>query len=124
MPRGGARPNSGPPPSWRHGRTKTIRVPRALAAQIKHLARQLDQGRLEYDTGSEIERDTSSILENDTGSKIAEAVEILTEALKLKSNAGGKIKVEIRKVLELLEAPKDIRKSRFSRRKMDDAVSR
>ena len=109
MPRGGARPNSGPPPSWKHGRTTTIRVPRALAAQIKHLARQLDEGKLECDTGSEIENDTSSKIERDTGSMIVEAVEILTEALKLKSNAGGKIKVEIRKVLELLEGSKDIR---------------
>ena len=109
MPRGGARPNSGPPPSWKNGRTRTIRVPRALASQIKHLARQLDERKLEYDTGSEIEYDTSSKIEPDTVSKIAEAVEILTEALKLKSNAGGKIKLEISKVLELLEAPKYIR---------------
>ena len=117
MPRGGARPNSGPPPSWKHGRTTTIRVPRALAVQILQLARRLDEGKLEYDTCSNIEVDTGSNIENDTGlkieydtvSKIAEAVEILTEVLKLKSNAGGKIKVEIRKALELLEAPKDIR---------------
>ena len=47
-----------------------------------------------------------SKFEDDTGSKIAEAVEILTEALKLKSNAGGKIKLEIRKVLELLKGIK------------------
>ena len=109
MPRGGARPNSGPPPSWKHGRTTTIRVPRALAVQILQLARRLDEGKLEYDTcsnievdtGSNIEVDTGSNIENDTGlkieydtvSKIAEAVEILTEVLKLKSNAGGKIRV-------------------------------
>ena len=109
MPRGGARPNSGPPPSWKHGRTTTIRVSRVLVPQIKHLARQLDEGKLEYDTGSKIERNTSSILERDASSKLAEAVEVLTEALKLKSNAGGKIKVEIRKVLDLLEASKYIR---------------
>ena len=117
MPRGGARPNSGPPPSWKHVRTTTIRVPRALAGQIRQLARQLDEGKLEYDTGSKRERDTSSKIEfdtvskieRDTISKIADAVEILTEALKLKSNAGGKIKLEIRKVLELLEASKGVR---------------
>ena len=109
MPRGGARPNSGPPPSWKHGRTTTIRVPRALAAQIKHLARQLDEGKLESDMGSKIDSDTGSELECDTSSKLADAVEILTESLKLKSNAGGKIKVEIRKVLELLEASRYIR---------------
>jgi hypothetical protein len=33
---------------------------------------------------------------------IDEVVEILTEALTLKSNAGGKIKTEIRKVLEII----------------------
>ena len=109
MPRGGARPNSGPPPSWKHGRTTTIRVPRVLAVQIVQLARQLDEGKLESDTGSKIESDTVSNIECDTSSEMAEVVEILTEALKLKSNAGGKIKVEIRKVLELLEASKDIR---------------
>ena len=108
MPRGGARPNSGPPSSWKHGRTTTIRVPRKLAVQIVQLARQLDQGKLELDTVSKLESDTGSKIELDTSSKIAEAVEILTEALKLKSNAGGKIKLEIRKVLELLEASKDI----------------
>ena len=101
MSRGGARPNSGPPPSWKHGRTTTIRVPRALAVQIVQLARQLDEGKLELDTVLK--------LESDTGSKIAEVVEILTEALKLKSNAGGKIKLEIRKVLDLLKGSKNIR---------------
>ena len=100
MPRGGARPNSGPPPSWKYGRTTTIRVPRALASQIIQLARQLDEGKIENDTGSNIEYDTRS--------EIAEAVEILTEALKLKSNAGGRIKLEIRKVLELLERARGI----------------
>ena len=108
MPRGGARPNSGPPPSWKHGRTTTIRVPRSLAVQIVQLARRLDEGNFELDTVSKLESDTSSKIESDTGSKIAEAVEILTEALKLKSNAGGKIKLEIRKALDLLEASKDI----------------
>ena len=108
MPRGGARPNSGPPPSWKHGRTTTIRVPRALTVQIVQLARQLDEGKLELDTVSKLESDTVSKTELDTSSKMAEVVEILTEALKLKSNAGGKIKLEIRKVLELLEASKDL----------------
>ena len=109
MPRGGARPNSGSPPSWKHGRTTTIRVSRKLAVQIVQLARQLDEAKLELDTGSRLESDTGSKTEFDTSSKIAEAVEILTEALRLKSNAGGKIKLEIRKALELLESSKVIR---------------
>ena len=79
MPRGGARPNSGSPPSWKHGRTTTIRVPRVLAVQIVQLARQLDEGKLESDTGSNFESDTDS--------KVAEVVEILNDTLKFKSNA-------------------------------------
>ena len=44
MPRGGARQNSGPDPNWRHGKTRTIRVPIALADQILELAKKLDEG--------------------------------------------------------------------------------
>jgi len=44
MPRGGARQNSGPSPNWRHGKTRTIRVPIALADQILELAKKLDEG--------------------------------------------------------------------------------
>ena len=109
MPRGGARPNSGPPSSWKHGRTTTIRLLRSLVTQIVQLARQLDEGEIESDTGSKIESDTGLKIESDTGSKIAEAVEILNNALNLKSNAGGRIKVEIRKAPELLEGSKCIR---------------
>jgi hypothetical protein len=43
MPRGGARPNSGPKSRWRDGRTKTIRVPEALAETLLALAREWDR---------------------------------------------------------------------------------
>lgn len=44
MPRGGFRKGSGSQPTWRHGKTKTIRVPEALAAQVLDIARTLDRG--------------------------------------------------------------------------------
>ena len=44
MPRGGRRPGAGGISSWKSGRTKTIRVPEVLAAEILQLARVLDNG--------------------------------------------------------------------------------
>ena len=41
--RGGARPNSGPKPSWRLGKTKAIRVPIAIADPLLALARRVDR---------------------------------------------------------------------------------
>lgn len=53
MPRGGTRPGAGGKPTWKHGRTKTIRVPIALADEIIKLARELDEeGYIESDTSS------------------------------------------------------------------------
>lgn len=42
MPRGGRRPGSGGKPTWKHGKTKTIRVPIALSARILQIAKALD----------------------------------------------------------------------------------
>lgn len=42
MPRGGKREGSGPKPTWKSGKTKTIRVPEVLADQVLDLARRLD----------------------------------------------------------------------------------
>lgn len=42
MPRGGARPNSGPKPSWNLGRTTNIRVPQILAPILLRIARSID----------------------------------------------------------------------------------
>lgn len=44
MPRGGYRKGSGGKPTWKHGRTKTIRVPIALAEKILEISRLLDEG--------------------------------------------------------------------------------
>lgn len=43
MPRGGVRSNSGAKGKWKHGKTKSIRVPEALAEQILEYARNLDE---------------------------------------------------------------------------------
>lgn len=53
MPRGGYRDGAGGKPQWIHGKTKVIRVPEALAAQILVIARMLDEGKsLDNVTGS------------------------------------------------------------------------
>lgn len=57
MPRGGARTNSGPRPSWKHGKTTTIRVPIVLADKLLEIARALDENEdFEVDTGSKREQ--------------------------------------------------------------------
>lgn len=55
MPRGGARPGAGGKPSWRNGKTKTIRVPVALADAILAFAKDLDEnGIIEPVTASKV----------------------------------------------------------------------
>lgn len=44
MTRGGKRDGAGGKSTWEHGKTKSIRVPIALAEEILQIARQLDQG--------------------------------------------------------------------------------
>lgn len=43
MARGGKRDGAGGKPSWRHGKTKPIRVPVTLAEKILEIARVLDE---------------------------------------------------------------------------------
>lgn len=48
MARGGVRLNAGAKPKWRHGKTKTIRVPEVLVPQILEYSKQLDtEGNIE-----------------------------------------------------------------------------
>jgi hypothetical protein len=88
MPRGGAREGSGPDSTWRLGKTKAIRIPVVLADQLLKAARELDS------------KGSLKLIQVDRGSE--EAVSILAAALTLKANAGGAIKIEIRKALEIL----------------------
>jgi len=68
---------------WKSGKTRTIRVPIAIADEVLAAARLIDAG-----------EDTSDN---------SKAIEILINALKLKVSSGGAIKKEIRKALKLLE---------------------
>jgi hypothetical protein len=42
--RGGYREGSGAKPTWKHGKTKAVRVPEVLADQVLEYARKLDEG--------------------------------------------------------------------------------
>lgn len=55
MARGGARLNAGAKFKWKHGKTKTIRVPELLVSQILNYAEKLDE---------------KQIIENETPSKV------------------------------------------------------
>jgi len=93
--RGGFREGAGRPGAWKHGETKMIRVPIALSEEVLDIARRLDEGySIDCDSNSK---------EVSSHPKVEKAIALLTEALKLKANAGGAIKAEIRKALDLLK---------------------
>jgi hypothetical protein len=55
MPRGGKRAGAGSKPTWKNGKTKTIRVPIVLAEEILRIAKELDKkGAIEHDTESKV----------------------------------------------------------------------
>jgi hypothetical protein len=55
MPRGGARAGAGGRFKWKHGKTKTIRVPEILAEQILDYAQNLDdEAIIEHETQSKV----------------------------------------------------------------------
>jgi hypothetical protein len=55
MPRGGKREGAGGKPTWKNGKTKTIRVPVVLAEEILRIARELDEkGAIDRDTESKV----------------------------------------------------------------------
>ena len=103
MPRGGRRSTTWKP-TWKHGKTRTIRVPIVLAESILNLARILDQGKeVSKDslvTGNieEIANPTNS-LDTDKRSELLEkldafdvsaSIEALTTAISMKQIAISK----------------------------------
>lgn len=55
MPRGGKREGAGGKPTWKNGKTKTIRVPIVLAEEILRIAKELDEkGVIERETESKV----------------------------------------------------------------------
>ena len=123
---GGYRPGAGQKPKWNSGSTVTIRVPQELTSEILLYAQLID-GQSPNDL--QIENCLSCLLDNVTESKelqkqsnqhkepkkkerfdgvtesnYQEALLILHSALNLKANAGGAIKAEIKRALNLLNA--------------------
>ncbi len=61
MPRGGRREGAGGKFKWKHGKTKTIRVPEALVEKILEIVRFLDDGgNISIDSLSYIQKDDFS----------------------------------------------------------------
>lgn len=64
-------------PKWQSGKTRTIRVPIAIADRVLEVAHQIDEGSFS-DTSESIDKER--------------AKEILTDGLAIASNKGGEIK--------------------------------
>jgi len=81
------------PPKWKSDpQTKAVRIPVSLVDEVLEIAHQIDDERVgESESKSTGDRDCDA------------AIAILTNALTLKANAGGKIKEQIRKALGLLQ---------------------
>jgi len=79
-------------PQWNFGKTKTIRVPVALAPQVLEFAHALDNG-----------ESLTQVNKQERSPQLDEAIALLTEALDLKANAGGAIKAKIREALGLMK---------------------
>lgn len=111
MSKGGYHPNAerwGRKSGWNDSVTKVIRVPESIAAQVIDIAHKLDRG-IVLDSVIEAKDEQIDSVTEAKDKQIAqlaqnlEQVKItLQDALKLKANAGGAIKAEIRKALELL----------------------
>ncbi len=88
MPRGGRRSTTWKP-TWKHGKTRTIRVPIVLADSILDLARILDEGK-EVSVDSLVTGNNSEPIQKlDSEDRIA-AIDALTTALSMKQIAMSK----------------------------------
>lgn len=106
--RGGKREGAGRRPRFgQYRETTTMRVPIQLKqdviAFIESMCRDRDQSRHDFETESSRIMNQGS-MDNVTLSKaqIGQAINILELSLELKPNAGGAIKKEIRKALNIL----------------------
>ena len=85
---------------WNSGKTRTIRVPEALADQVLEYARKLDSG----ESLSQVNEAEAPIQYASDLVSLSQVIQILTEALDLKANAGGKIKERVREAIALLQS--------------------
>lgn len=89
MPRGGARPNSGPDSNWNHSPTKAIRVPAVLADKLLHYARKLD-------------RSEQSALDRQRLTELIEGID-RDEAVTRHGKDRGSVRRALRAVINLLQ---------------------
>lgn len=84
---------------WNSGQTRTIRVPVVLADQVLEYAHKLDNSESLTQVNQGNITQTGDIADE----TLTQVIQILTEALELKANAGGKIKDRIREAIALLQ---------------------
>lgn len=92
-------------PKWKSGKTRTIRVPIAIAEQILEVARQLDKG-ISLDTSKSIAKGNQTTSQKFNSNKTnyiidtsdinrEEIRKILLQAFEVRSNQGAKIKTKL-----------------------------
>lgn len=103
--RGGYRPGAGRKGEWKSGKTKGVKLPEKLVDEIVAIARAIDDGKEIKIIGNDSVTKSKN-LQNETvteSKRVEEAAAILTEALTLKPNAGGAIKIKIKEALKVLQ---------------------
>lgn len=107
--RGGKRQGAGRKPRFgQYKETATMRIPvqlkQEIIAFIEHLCRKGTQVEKDYvaqSKGNEIQRENDNVTLSKE--RVFQAKQILDQSLNLKANAGGAIKNEIRKAMNILE---------------------
>lgn len=107
--RGGKRQGAGRKPRFgQYKETATMRIPvqlkQEIIAFIEHLCRKGTQVEKDYvaqSKGNEIHRENDNVTLSKE--RVFQAKQILDQSLNLKANAGGAIKNEIRKAMNILE---------------------
>ena len=93
-------------PKWNHQPTTVIRVPERFSEELLNTAKALDEGKeisvQRYQEEAAPLNDSDNLAANHPA--LPQVIQLLTEALNYKANAGGKIKDRIREALELLGA--------------------
>lgn len=106
MARGGLRLNAGAKAKWKHGKTKTIRVPEVLVPQILEYSKKLDLGQV-------IENDTISKTLNFSGISVRQHNGILAIYLEDLVKAGYEI---------LPESLSNLAKARIQKLQLDNQL--
>lgn len=106
---GGKREGSGRKSEYNNLKTKLIRLPEIYEDKLKNVGRMLAFGDFNSyvaisnkNRNPEIEKTSMEDLKK-LQKQVTSSIEVLQESLKLKANAGGKIKKEIRKAIKVLE---------------------